>query len=479
MKFFQLFFMLFICASCTPQDGTGGESIGEVPIFPFVNGNVEKFNNVFRDSNGIPMLQYENQHHYYPIQYTQIGLFYYADYLETKSLGSKVNFLKIANFITQNIVYIDDFAVLQYDFVVKPYRLNPPCASSMAQGFGIGIMIEAYSLTKDRKYLGVAKKMVKSFGATIQEGGVQSNWGNTAFYEEYADPNSHVLNGYLFSLSGLYYYYKTTGDLEAKKYFDIGINSLKTKIHEYDASFTSFYSKVNYNQPAYASAINEDPDHYHELVIYQLLTLFDWTKESIFREYAHKFLKYDTGKVTDFYNVNKFVEIKASSTIEPINYGVNKLDDELWSWGNYWSTNQIGAELTIKFSTLNIDPTNAEATREDKKTVEAISFYSTKENASPKNFEIYYLDQNNNWIKHCDAYQMTMRNRNYYKTDDFETFIDTYYLPSTISTKELKIKFLDFRDDQMIALREINVHYDRSSELNFIEQIARKNNPFK
>nr|WP_262897466.1 D-glucuronyl C5-epimerase family protein [Flavobacterium sp. CYK-55] len=368
------------------------------------------------------------------------------------------------------MVYIDDFAVLQYDFIVTPYNLNPPCQSSMAQSFCIGMMIEAYSITNDKSYLQIAKKMIKSFDVLIEDGGVKSMWDGTPFYEEYPDPNSHVLNGYMFSLSGLYYAYKTTEDLEAKRLFDIGINSLKVKINQYDAAFTSYYSKLVGELPVFASAINEDPDHYHELVIYQLLTLYIWTNESIFKEYALKFLKYDTGKVTDFYNIDKFSQIIASSTIEPINFGVNKLNDELWSWGNYWSTNQFPTDLQINFS-----PVGNESIKTN---IRAITFYAISENTLPRNFEVYVY-QNNDWNKVCDAYQMTIRNRNYYKTDNFETYIETYYLPTPKNGSAVKIKFLDSRDGGFIALREINIHYDRFQEIEIIENLARQSDPFK
>lgn len=74
---------------------------------------------------------------------------------------------------------------------------------------------------------------------------------------------------------------------------------------------------------------------------------------------------------------------------------------------------------------------------------------------------------------------MRIRNRNYYKTDNFETFIETFYFSKPIKGSALKIKFLDSRDGETIALREINIHYDRLQELETMENIARNNNPFK
>ena len=470
MRLIQYLCFFLVSSSCFSQE-IKGENFATAPIFPFVNQNIEKFNSVHRDPEGIPMLLYDNNYEYYPIQYTQVALHYYAHYISTKDENSRKTFLKIVDFAKDKMIYIDDFAVLQYNFIVKPYKMKPPGASSMSQSFAIGMMIEAHSITQDKSYLEIAEKMIKSFEVLVENGGVKSMWEGTPFYEEYPDPNSHVLNGYMFSLSGLYYAYKTTGNLQAKKLFDIGINSLKVKINQYDAAFTSYYSKLVGEQPAFASAINDDPDHYHELEIFQLLMLYLWTDETIFKEYAHKFLKYDTGTVTDFINETKFSNIKASKTIDPVNFGVNQLDNELWSWGNYWSTYQFPTDLEVKFS--------LKGTEKQKSNITAITFYAISENTLPRNFEVHVLDKNNKWNKACDAYQMSIRNRNYYKTDNFETFIETFYFSKPISGSALKIKFLDSRDGGIIALREINIQYDRSQELETIENIAKNSNSFR
>ena len=470
MKLLGFLHIILISISCFSQISKDVR-LDVAPIFPFVNANIEKFNNVHRDADGIPMLFYNNKYEYYPIQYTQIALHYYAHYISTKDENSRKSFLAITNFAKNQMAYIDGFAVLQFNFIVTPYKLKPPCQSSMAQSFGIGMMIEAYSLTKDESYLSIALKMINSFDVLIENGGVKSMWDGIPFYEEYPDPNSHVLNGYMFSLSGLFYAYKTTGNPNAKRLFDMGINSLKVKINQYDAAFTSYYSKLVGEQPVFASAINDDPDHYHELEIFQLLMLYVWTDETIFKEYAHKFLKYDTGKVTDFFNENKFSKINASSSIDPINYGVDKLNDELWSWGNYWSTNQFPSNLEIKFSLIGAEKV--------KSNISAITFYATTENSLPRNFEAYVLDENDKWEKACEAYQMRIRNRNYYKTDNFETFIETFYFAKPIKGSALRINFLDSRDGGIVALREINIHYDRLKELEIMENIARNSNSFK
>ncbi|MDM1514774.1 D-glucuronyl C5-epimerase family protein, partial [Myroides odoratimimus] len=174
-----------------------------------------------------------------------------------------------------------------------------------------------------------------------------------------------VLNGYMFSLAGLYYSYRVTGNNDAKRLFDQGINTLKAKIHVYDSFFTSNYNKLRVEEmknETYASAINEDPDHYHELEIYQLLTLYYWTNESILREYAHKFIKYDTGKIDSYYDFDKFKKVTSLKLQE----NIDVLTDELGSWGNFWSTKNKDNELIIEFDKY-------------RRNIEGIVFYSPTE----------------------------------------------------------------------------------------------------
>lgn len=115
------------------------------PIFPFTNGNLGKFNKHTVNSKGIPLLNYSGKDQLYPITYTQAALAYYADFIETNNQESKNKFLNIADFIKKEAKQIKDFAVLQANFKVENYELKPPAASSMAQGFAIRVMIQAYS----------------------------------------------------------------------------------------------------------------------------------------------------------------------------------------------------------------------------------------------------------------------------------------------------------------------------------------------
>lgn len=457
MKIYKLVFWILYAGFSFGQDVSNS-----YPKFPFVNSNIKKYNNIKRDANDIPMLELKGKTFYYPVQYTQVALHYYANYLITKDPVVKESFLKQANFIKNAVTEYPNFSVWECNEAIPGYKLDMPWASSMAQGFGIGVMLQAYSITKDEEYLKVAQNAIQAYTVDLKDKGISNDWGGYDFYEEYADKDSHILNGYIFSLGGLYYHHQLIGDSLSKSLFDKGIKTLKAKIGEYDADFTSYYGKLHNGGYQYASAINNDPDHYHELVIYQLLTLFDWTNEILFYEYAHKFLMYDTGYVTDYYDKQKFSLIEASNTIDKENYGVDKLDDELWSWGKYWSTNRFPTELIIHF------PEVAENIRE-------IVFYSISESTLPEDFEVFICNISGEWVKVQSSEKIDNEYLRYFKTGNYETYIKGYKIDGNFNGTKLKVTFKGNKKN-LITLREINVHYDRYKVLNKILNISKKNN---
>ena len=100
------------------------------------------------------------------------------------------------------------------------------------------------------------------------------------WYEEYAsnDKNtkiSRVLNGILFTVLGIYDYYKYTNDAEAKLLFDKGINSIKKEISKYNDNGYSYYDLLG--MPA---------KDYHQTHVVLLKKLYNITGEPILIQYS-------------------------------------------------------------------------------------------------------------------------------------------------------------------------------------------------
>lgn len=119
--------------------------------------------------------------------------------------------------------------------------------SSMGQGHAISLLARAYFHSNgDAKYLRAALNGLKPFRVPSRQGGVLAKFmGKYEWYEEYpTTPASYVLNGFIYSLLGLY-------DLnaiaprnlsrEAGLLFEQGMISLKKMLLIYDTGSGSIY----------------------------------------------------------------------------------------------------------------------------------------------------------------------------------------------------------------------------------------------
>jgi hypothetical protein len=106
-------------------------------------------------------------------------------------------------------------------------------------------------------------------------------------YEEYASNDkdakiSRVSNGMIFTVLGIYDYYKYTNDADAKLLFDKGVNSLKKELPKY-----------NDNGKFYYDLLGKPAGTYHTTHVDLLKKLYDVTGESIFNDYHELWKNYD------------------------------------------------------------------------------------------------------------------------------------------------------------------------------------------
>lgn len=208
------------------------------------------------DQEGIPLRNYGGKigTQYQPVGIAHYALGNYELYLQTSDVKYKKTFLRQANWLCKNLairkISVDSvFGVWEYKFDLDSYLLKAPWPSAMSQGEGISVLLRAYQLTNDEKYLKCAKLALESFEVSLKKGGVryEDNRG-FVWYEEYpADPPPHVLNGLIFALFGLYEFYKVTDDSEALNLFNQGIQTLEANLYLYDLGFWSSYSLLPYN----------------------------------------------------------------------------------------------------------------------------------------------------------------------------------------------------------------------------------------
>ena len=245
------------------------------------------------DAEGVPMLDYKGRLgvRYNPNAVAQYGLGHYDLFLDTGKEEYKDIFLKQAEWFLKNIRYIDNETGLwEYNFDFEYHKgLKAPWRSALAQGQGISVMARAYRLTGNDDYLGAASKAFEAFRRRIDEpGGVTYVDGRGYLWLEELifDPPTHVLNGFIWALWGIYDYYLLAHDQAALDLFREGVRTLEDKIHKYDIGFWSVYHLV----PTKLRMISSP--YYQRLHAIQLEAMHRLTGKSVFRKYADRWKGY-------------------------------------------------------------------------------------------------------------------------------------------------------------------------------------------
>jgi len=176
--------------------------------------------------------------------------------------------------------------------------LPPGWYSAMAQGQGISTLVRAYLKSKNKIYLRVASNALKLFEISSAQGGVRAKFANTYdWYEEYpTTPSSFVLNGFIFSLFGLYDLKQVVNgeDLElVTRLYDEGIKSLKAMLLMYDSGIGTFY---DLRHISVGIAPNRARWDYHTVHISQLLQLSKMEDDPLFTRTAKRWQEYMVGK---------------------------------------------------------------------------------------------------------------------------------------------------------------------------------------
>lgn len=177
-------------------------------------------------------------------------------------------------------------------------ELPPGWYSAMAQGHGISTLVRAYLKSKDTAYLSAAVKALDLFEISSAQGGVKAKFANTYdWYEEYpTTPSSFVLNGFIYSLFGLYDLKQivTGGPLEkVTRLYNEGMKSLKAMLLMYDSGFGTFY---DLRHVSVGIAPNRARWDYHTTHISQMLQLAKMDGDELFTNTAKRWTDYMNGK---------------------------------------------------------------------------------------------------------------------------------------------------------------------------------------
>ncbi len=239
------------------------------------------------DKEGIPInIRADGEKVYFPIAIFQYALACYDLYLLTENKCYKEEFLNISEWALKKQDVLgewDTFGVIGQSNVKKQ--------SSMAQAEGASVLARAYTLTNDYRFYENAIKAIDFMLLDIDSGGTTRYKNNNVFFEEFvSEASPTVLNGWIFSIFGLYDIYLLTNEEKYKHILDKSLNTLKENLKKYDCSYWSYYD-MNKKMAS---------PFYHNLHIAMLKVLYDLFGIDEFRIYEKKWKKYTRSKV-NFY----------------------------------------------------------------------------------------------------------------------------------------------------------------------------------
>jgi len=249
----------------------------------------KNFSGLIFDPKGIPMVNYGRKIgiHYNPVTIAQYSLAHLSLFIRTKNDKYKKIFLDGAEWFLANVlVHKNDSLVWFYKFDLTECGLKSPWISAMAQGLVVSVLIRASQMTGNRNFLDIAEKAVNVFDVPVIEGGVMSTFPDGGIvFEEYPTGSTNcVLNGFIFSILGLYDLFVFTKNKKAEKLFNQSKKSLKDNIKRYD---TGYWSKYDLRSDKRLASI-----HYHIIHIRLLDILYRITYDVYFIKLRNKWNGY-------------------------------------------------------------------------------------------------------------------------------------------------------------------------------------------
>ncbi|RYM33914.1 hypothetical protein ERX46_08085 [Brumimicrobium glaciale] len=237
------------------------------------------------DDNGVPMCGGSNGLVYVPVNIAQYGFIIHAQYLESENKALLQTLKKCIEKLEEMAVITKEHCVWWHDYDNQRYHIKAPWACSMAQGEIISLFLRYYQISGEEKYLHLSDKAYHFLSVPVAEGGVKRiDKNGDLWYEEYpSEPASYVLNGFIYTLFGLYDLYRVTQDEEVKKNIDLCVKTLKNNLPKFDSGYWSYYD-LQYKELV---------RYYYQKNVHvpQMAVMYKLTGEEIFLKYEVKWRK--------------------------------------------------------------------------------------------------------------------------------------------------------------------------------------------
>jgi len=236
------------------------------------------------DKEGIPLIHFyaTGEMVYNP---TTVALFALSNLqLYLSGAGQRAAWEKAVSWLINNGIHTGTGFLLPLNFDHPFYHLKKEWLSAMTQGVAVSCFVRAFILTGNELFLKIADEASRPLVTEVKHGGVAYVDEDGIWLEEApSNPPSHILNGFIYALMGLFDLFCVSKDTLVEKILMEVIFTLRKNIEKYDSGYWSLY-QLN---PALLAPLS-----YHMLHVQQLYFLYKVTGENIFREYAVRFNTY-------------------------------------------------------------------------------------------------------------------------------------------------------------------------------------------
>lgn len=250
-----------------------------------------------RDDTGLPLVRVRNSDgeadYHHPVAYEQFALGQQSRYLACGDETARNKFLLA---VDRLLNMQDSDGAFRYPFKRKHHLCDeesqPGWVSGLAQGQALSVFSRAFLLTEDKTFLGAGAKAFQFMVKPVSKGGtldtlstLHPSLGGCPFVQEWITaPASYTLNGFQYTLLGLYDWWQLgvqvnemTGR-QARDLFRLGFRSLKKVLPLYDiGGFTAY----DLSHVTYAPRKPHISPRYHALHIYLLHALWSITGDRV------------------------------------------------------------------------------------------------------------------------------------------------------------------------------------------------------
>lgn len=238
------------------------------------------------DERGIPFLREEKRKYYSIVYVIQYALINHDLMLKgANDADEKKRIIKnCLDWLEEKAEDFHDSVIWRSEYN-EQYKLPKGWISAMYQGQAVSLFLRAYQLFGEERYLKTAEKAFEFFKYDYSEGGVKRvDENGFIWFEEYpSEKPSLVLNGYIYTVFGIYDLYRATKSEEAKRLFDECLRTLENNLHKYDVGYWSVYDQLKKELVSY---------YYQKNVHIPLMEImYRLTGKEIFKKYAEKWTK--------------------------------------------------------------------------------------------------------------------------------------------------------------------------------------------